>query len=109
METRLNNITRILDDKKALNIQTINLTNKGYISDYVIIATSLNNKHSLSLLVNLKDELKQFNEEFIRIEEDGNWSVIDFGDIIIHIMTSSYREKYNIEDLLESMKKTSQE
>ena len=109
METRLNNITRILDEKKALDIETINLEGKGYISDQIVIATALNNKHSLSLLVNLKDELVPLGEEFLRTEEDSDWSIIDLGDIIIHIMTSSHREKYNIEELLESIKKDSQE
>ena len=53
METRLNNITRILDEKKALDIEIINLKGKGYIAEQVIIATALNNRHSLSLLANL--------------------------------------------------------
>ncbi len=105
METRLNNIRKILDDKKALDIQTIDLTNQGYISDYVIIATALNDKHSLSLLNILKEELKPLGEEFLRTEEDGNWSIVDLGDIIIHIMTQPHREKYDLEDLLEDLKR----
>jgi len=105
LETRLNNIRKILDDKKALDIQTIDLTNQGYISDYVIIATALNDKHSLSLLNILKEELKPLGEEFLRTEEDGNWSIVDLGDIIIHIMTQPHREKYDLEDLLEDLKR----
>lgn len=109
METRLKNIVRILDEKKALDIETIDLTGKGYISDQVIIATGLNGRHVSSLLVNLKDELIPLGEEFVRTEEDSDWSIIDMGDIIIHVMTSSHREKYNIEELLEGMKKDFQE
>jgi ribosomal silencing factor RsfS len=41
--------------------------------------------------------------------EDGEWSVIDMGDILIHIMVEDYREKYNIEEFLEDFKNKSEE
>jgi ribosome silencing factor RsfS/YbeB/iojap len=104
MEQRIKNITKILDDKKALDIEIFDLTNKGYIVDQVIIATALNNKHSIALLGHLKDALKPMGEEFIRTEEDGDWTIIDFGDILIHIMTQEYREKYTIEEFLKDFK-----
>ena len=108
MEQRIKNITQILDDKKAQDIETFNLTNKGYIVDQVVIATALNNKHSIALLGHLKDGLKPFGEEFIRTEEDGDWTIIDLGDILIHIMTQEYREKYSIEEFLEDFKQHSE-
>lgn len=105
MENRIKKIIEVLDEKKAQNIESINLINKGYIVDGVIIATALNNKHSISLVTNLKDSLKPLGEVFLRIEEDGNWSVIDLGDIIIHIMIESQREKYDLEGFLADIKK----
>jgi ribosome-associated protein len=109
LEDRLKRIEQFLDDKKAENIEIINLTDKGYIVDAVVIATALNNKHSISLLSHLKDTLKPLGEEFLRVEEDGEWSVIDMGDILIHIMVEDYREKYNIEEFLEDFKNKSEE
>lgn len=109
MEERIKNITTILDEKKAENIEIFDLTDKGYIVNQVIIATALNNRHSLSLLNNLKEELKPLGEEFLRTEEDGEWSIIDLGDIIIHIMTKEHREKYSIEKFLENFKAPDQE
>jgi ribosome-associated protein len=109
LEDRLKRIEELLDEKKAENIEVVDLTNKGYIVDGVIIATALNNKHSISLLGHLKDTLKPLGEEFLRIEEDGEWSVIDMGDILIHIMVEDYREKYNIEEFLEDFKNKSEE
>ena len=100
METRLNNIIKILDDKKAENIEVIDLTNKDYITDKVVISTALNNKHSISLVGHLKDELKPLGEEIVMTEEDEDWSIVDLGDVMIHIMTQSHREKYDIEDFL---------
>lgn len=109
MEDRLKRIEQLLDEKKAENIEIVNLTGKGYIVDGVLIATALNNKHSISLLGHLKDTLKPLGEEFLRVEEDGEWSVIDMGDILVHIMTEEYREKYNIEEFLEDFKNHNEE
>jgi ribosome silencing factor RsfS/YbeB/iojap len=101
-EQRVQLIIDILDSKKAENIESYTLTGKGYIADRVVIATALNNKHSVALLGHLKDELKPHGEEFVRTEEDGDWTIIDLGDILIHIMTQEYREKYTIDDFLDN-------
>jgi ribosome silencing factor RsfS/YbeB/iojap len=95
----------VLDSKKAEDIETYTLTGKGYIADRVVVATALNNKHSLALLDHLKEELKPEGEEFLRTEEDdGDWTIIDLGDILIHIMTQEYRDKYTLDDFLDSFK-----
>jgi len=99
MEQRIKKIVDVLDSKKAEDIETFDLTDKGYITNHVIIATALNNKHSIALLSHLKDELKP-EEEFLRTEEDGDWTIVDLGDILIHLMTQSHRDTYSIEQFL---------
>ncbi len=103
MNSRLESIKKILDDKKAENIEIIDLTSSDYIVDYVVIATTLNPKHAFSLLNYLKTDLKPQGEEFLRVDEDDNWTIIDLGDIFIHLMSEKYREKYNIEEFLAEM------
>jgi len=109
MEERVKKIVELLDAKKAENIENFDLSDKGYIVNEVVIATALNNKHSISLLNYLKDELKPVGEEFLRVEEDGDWTIIDLGDILIHIMTEEYREKYTLENFLENFSIPTQE
>lgn len=103
MNTRLEKIKDILDDKKAKDIELIDLTSKEYIVDYVIIATTLNLKHASSLLNYLKIELKPLGEEFLRIDEDDEWTIIDLGDMFIHLMSEKYREKYSLEEFLSEL------
>ncbi|MGB5868179.1 MAG: ribosome silencing factor [Arcobacteraceae bacterium] len=100
MEQRIKRIVDVLDSKKAEDIEVFDLREKGYITNQVIIATALNNKHSLALLSHLKEELKPLGEEFVRTEEDGDWTIVDLGDILIHIMTQSYRDIYSLEQFL---------
>lgn len=103
MAKRLELIKSILDEKKAEDIDVIDVTSKDYIVDYVVVATTLNGKHAASLLDALKERLKPEGEEFLRVEEDDNWTVIDLGDVFIHLMSESYREKYTIEEFLKGL------
>ena len=105
MNTRIQNIKAILEDKKADDVEIFHLTSNDYLVDYVVIATTLNPKHANALLDYLKLDLKPKGEEFLRVDEDDNWTVIDLGDIFIHLMSEKYREKYNIEEFLESFAK----
>ena len=103
MEERIKRIVDVLDSKKAEEIETYTLTDKGYIADRVIVATALNTKHSLALLKHLKDELKPLGEEFVRTEEeDGDWTIVDLGDILVHIMTAEYRKHYTLDEFLDN-------
>lgn len=103
MNKRLEKITTILSDKKAENIDVIDLTSKEYIVDYVVIATTLNPKHAFALLNYLKTDLKPDGEEFLRVDDDENWTIIDLGDIFIHLMSEKHREKYTIEEFLNEL------
>jgi nicotinate-nucleotide adenylyltransferase len=106
LNKRLEDIKFILEDKKAADVEVFDLQNKEYLVDYVVIATTLNPKHGSALLDYLKTDLKPKGEEFLRVDEDENWTVIDLGDIFIHLMNEKYRSKYNIEEFLEEFKKS---
>jgi ribosome-associated protein len=102
LEQRIDNIIKVLEDKKALDIDTFDLTNRSYIVDKVVIATSLNSKHTMALVSILKNELEIMGEQILRTQEDQEWSVVDLGDVMVHIMLESQRDLYNLEDFLDS-------
>lgn len=106
LENRIENIKAVLDSKKAENIEVFDVKDKGYLVDYVVIATTLNGKHGFALLDYLKEDLKPKGEEFLRVDEDDDWIVIDLGDIFVHLMSPKYREKYCLEDFLKEIAKT---
>ena len=99
MEKRLERISAVLDKNKAESIEIFDLTGKDYLVDQVVIATSLNAKHTEALLNYLKNELKPA-ETFLGTDISDEWVVADLGDILIHIMTPEYRAKYNMEEFL---------
>ena len=100
MNKRIETIVKVLDEKKAENIQAFDMRNKDYIVDDVIIATTLGQKHGAALLDYLKPEIKKLGETILDTEIADEWIVIDLGDMLIHLMSPEHRAKYNIEEFL---------
>ena len=102
---RAERIAEILNEKKAEDVQIIDMSEREYIAKFVVIATMLTARHAASLIEELKSVLKPLGEEFLAIESGDEWSVVDLGDIIVHLISETYRAKYNIEDFLDKLKK----
>lgn len=104
-EDLLNKITKILDDKKAIDLKTIDIMEKSSIADYMVIATGTSSTHIKSLADNVEEELKK--EEIYPNKIEGyntnSWILMDYGDIIVNIFTPEEREKYNLEELWEKI------
>ena len=96
-----NTIERILDNNKAKNIISINLKNKTYIADYMIIASGNSSRHLQALSEILLNELKKVGLDNCRIEgrESNDWKLVDASDIIIHIFHPEKREFYDLENM----------
>ena len=95
------NIEKILDNNKAQNITSINLKNKTYIADYMIIASGTSSRHIQALSEILVAELKVLGLNNCRIEgrESSDWKLVDTQDIIVHIFHPEKREFYDLEKM----------
>ena len=95
------NIENILDKNKAKNIISINLKNKSFIADYMIIASGTSSRHLQALSEILVVELKKIGLDNCRIEgrESNDWKLVDTNDIIIHIFHPEKREFYDLEKM----------
>ena len=95
------NIEKILDDNKAQNITSINLENKSYIADYMVIASGTSSRHLQSLSEILVTELKKLGITGCRIEgrDSSDWKLVDAHDVIVHIFHPEKREFYDLEKM----------
>ena len=91
----------ILDNNKAKDIVSIDLKDKSYIADYMIIASGTSSRHFQSLSENLVSELKKKGIYNCRIEgkDSSDWKLVDAMDIIIHIFHPEKREFYDLEKM----------
>ena len=94
-------IEKILDNNKAQNIKSINLKNKSYIADYMVIASGTSSRHLQSLSEILVEELKKLGLNNCRIEgkDSTDWKLVDTQDIIVHIFHPEKREFYDLENM----------
>jgi ribosome-associated protein len=90
-----------LEDIKAFDIVSIDIRKQESIADYIIIASANSSRQAKALAGNVKDRMQKINIPLIGIEGDSGseWVLVDFGDIIIHIMTPTSRAHYNLEEL----------
>mgnify|MGYP001289511697 CR=1 FL=1 len=96
-----NTIEKILDNNKAQNIATINLKNKSYIADFMVIASGTSSRHLQALSEILVTELKKLGLDNCRMEgkDSNDWKLVDAYDVIVHIFHPDKREFYNLEKM----------
>ena len=94
-------IKKILDDNKASDITSINLKNKSYIADYMIIASGTSSRHLQALSEILIAELKKIGLENCRMEgkDSSDWKLVDTEDVIVHIFHPEKRKFYDLEKM----------
>ena len=95
------NVEKILDDNKAQNITCINLKNKSYIADYMVIASGTSSRHLQSLSEILVAQLKKLGIDNCRIEgkDSSDWKLVDAHDVIVHIFHPEKRKFYDLENM----------
>jgi ribosome-associated protein len=94
-------IHKVLSDNKAKDIIKINLEKKSSIADFMIICSGTSNRHVISLSNYLVEALKKENLNTLNVEgkRNGDWVLVDAGDVIVHLFRSEVREYYNLEKM----------
>ena len=89
------------DDIKAVDIVTLDLTEKSSITDYMVVCSGTSKRHVQSIANNVALEAKAGKLEIIGIEgqTEGEWVLVDLGDVVLHVMQESSREFYQLEKL----------
>lgn len=90
-----------LDDLKAVNTVSIDVTELTDVMDHLIIASGTSNRHVKSLANNVSVEVKKTGLQPLGIEGNdvGEWVLLDFGDVVVHIMLPATRDYYDLERL----------
>ncbi len=97
----LQQIQESLEDLKAQDISVLDVQSLTDVADYMVIATGTSNRHVKSLAEHVALEAKKAKSPALGIEGDdvSEWVLVDFGDIVVHIMQPSIREFYDLESL----------
>lgn len=94
-------ITKSLDDDKAEDIVAIDLSGKTPMADYMVVASGRSGRHVAAIADHVMRRLKEDGFGLARAEgmTQGDWVLIDAGDIVIHIFRPEVREFYRLEKM----------
>jgi ribosome-associated protein len=92
----------LADNKKAENIVVLDVAKLSSVTDYFVVASGTSEPHLRAIVGEITDKLR--DEHGIRpnaIEggKQAGWVVLDFFDVIVHIMRSDVRTQYDLEGL----------
>jgi len=92
-----------LQDLKARDVVRLNLQElDAAVTDFFIIATGTSDRHVMAIADAVMDKMKEQAEEITFSKEGldkGEWVVLDYASIVIHIFQGSKRDFYRLEDL----------
>ena len=94
-------ITDAADDKKANYVTTLDLRGKTLIADFFVICSGTSNVHIRSIADGIIEQMEQRGIRASHLEgySEGSWVLLDYGDIIAHIMSEEHRSLYKLEAL----------
>ena len=90
-----------IEDVKGRDIIDIDVTDKSTITDTLLICSGNSKRHVVSIAQNLVQQCKQAGETPLNVEgqDTGEWVLIDYGDVIVHVMQDQMRDLYQLEKL----------
>lgn len=97
----LKRILASLDDDKAENVITIDLQGRSALCDAAVIASGRSSRHVGSMAEHLARRLKEsgYGTRPISGQSQGDWVLVDAGDVIVHLFRPEVRDYYDLEGM----------
>ena len=94
-------VLKSLDDAKAEQTVSIDITGKSSLTDHMVVTSGRSNRHVSAVADQLVTALRDAGYGKPRIEglPHADWVLVDAGDVIVHIFRPEVREFYNIEKM----------
>ncbi len=97
----LKRILTSLDDDKAENIVTIDLQGRSALCDAAVIASGRSSRHVSAMADHLARKLKDngYGTRPVNGQGQGDWVLVDAGDVIVHLFRPEVRDYYDLEGM----------
>jgi ribosome-associated protein len=96
-------LSQLMEDGKGKDVILLDVSELNSWTDYFVIATITSSAHSQGLYKQAKDYAKENDLEIHhtnkKISDGDDWNLIDFGPLVIHLMSDKAREFYDLEKL----------
>jgi ribosome-associated protein len=94
-------VVEALDDLKGKDIRKLDVRDLTDIADYMVIASGTSDRHVKALADNVRERALEQGVKPLGTEgeDSGEWVLVDFGDVLVHVMQQQTREFYDLEKL----------
>ncbi len=88
-------------DKKAVGLEILDVAGKVDYADFLVIMTGRSDRHAQALAQGIEEALRKQGVRPVALEgvSHGNWVLMDFGDVVVHVFQDESRRLYDIEGL----------
>ena len=94
-------VKTVLEDKKACSVKVIDVREKTSLADFFVICHATSAAHSKTLADALVKESKNNGVTLVSADTggDGEWKVLDYGDVIVHLFLEEARHYYDLDSV----------
>lgn len=92
----------ILGNFKGLNLKVYDVRGKSALADFYVIASATNSTQANAMADTINTQIKRHGFNPISregINGEAEWTLLDFGDIIVHILLDNSRDFYNFDEM----------
>lgn len=91
----------LLDEMKAEDVQTFDVVDMTTVTDFMIVSSGSSGRHVRSIARHVLDSLRDDGVRPLGSEgeDHGEWVLMDYGDVVLHIMQPETRDFYQLERL----------
>ncbi|RUL85732.1 ribosome silencing factor [Tautonia sociabilis] len=92
---------RIAEENRAREIELLDLRQSTPLFDYFVVLTAPSRRQANAIVSEIDHEMKRLDERKLGIEgsEEGRWTLIDYGDFVVHVFSDEARAFYALEDI----------
>ncbi|MBY6277233.1 ribosome silencing factor [Symbiobacterium thermophilum] len=89
------------EGKKARDVRILDIRSISVVADYFVICSGTSGTHVRAIVDHVEEELDKKGHKVRHVEgySGGRWVLLDFGDVVVHVMQEEEREFYNLERL----------
>jgi ribosome-associated protein len=101
IRTKERAVVEALEDVKGRDIQVFNVARQTAYFERVVIASGDSTRQVNALATSVQEKLKSMGARIVGVEgrRNGEWVLVDLGDIVVHVMHPAVRSFYNLEEL----------